>query len=472
MERDQCPGGPHRRRDQRGANGSSAGRTAATRVQAMRIAQTTQAGQQAAPAVPGVHHRQPLERLQRSPRSHLALAVLVAAVTLAGVSAGFAPAVCAESRIKDIAHVEGVRDNDLIGYGLVVGLKGTGDSSGAMFTVQSVANMLMRFGIKITPDQMRVKNVAAVMVTARLPAFARVGDRLDVVVSSVGDARSLEGGTLLLTPLLGPDERMYAAAQGVVSLGGGAAGTRQKVHPTVARIPEGATVEQELATAIAGATAGTITLALAEPDFVTADRMARAICARLGEGVAKAADAGAVEVRVPPEYADNLVALVALIGEIPVTADVPARVVFNERTGTVVIGGTVRILPAVVSHGSLRVQISARAKSPALTTSGVGGAQAAAEAEAGAANSQPGPQSSPGLDANSTSAEGGSAWPGRGQLGAAAGTGGAMFDVSSMDTVDALVAALNAVGATPPDIIAILQALKACGALLAEIEVL
>ncbi len=355
--------------------------------------------------------------------------LLAITTALAVAFAALSPIASAQSRIKDIARVEGVRDNDLIGYGLVVGLRGTGDSGGAMFTVQSVSNMLMRFGIKISPDQMRVKNVAAVMVTARLPAFARVGDRLDVVVSSVGDARSLEGGTLLLTPLLGPDEKLYAAAQGVISLGGGAGGTRQKIHPTVVRIPEGAAVERELATSIDGASRGTITLALAGPDFVTADRMARAICGRLGEGVAKASDAGAVDVQVPPEYADNLVGLVAVIGEIPVTADVPARVVFNERTGTVVIGGSVRILPAVVSHGSLRAQISG----------------------------QEGGQASVG--------------PGGEGLAPAAGTG-TLFSVSSMDTVDALVAALNAVGATPRDVIAILQALKACGALLADIEVL
>lgn len=362
----------------------------------------------------------------------------------------------AESRIKDITRIEGVRENDLIGYGLVVGLKGTGDSSGAMFTVQSVANMLMKFGVKVTPDQMRVKNVAAVMVTAKLPAFARVGDRLDVVVSSLGDARSLEGGTLLLTPLLGADEKMYAAAQGVVSLGGGGgSAARQKVHPTVATIPEGATVERELTEAISGAENGKITLSLSQPDFLTADRIAKAICARLGEGTAKALDAGAVEVRVPAGYAGDPVGLVALIGEIPVTADVPARVVFNERTGTVVIGGNVRVLPAVVSHGSLRVQISSSVDN--------GSASASASAGEGAADATTGGTAVTPSAVTATS----------GATGAAAGTGtGTVFDVSSMDTVDALVSSLNAVGATPRDIIAILQALKACGALLAEIEVL
>jgi len=363
----------------------------------------------------------------------LALVAAVESVALVSVAS-------AESRIKDITRIEGVRENDLIGYGLVVGLKGTGDSSGAMFTVQSVANMLMKFGVKVSPEQMRVKNVAAVMVTAKLPPFARVGDRLDVVVSSLGDARSLEGGTLLLTPLLGADEKMYAAAQGVVSLGGGAGSStaRQKTHPTVATIPEGATVERELEEAISGAENGKITLSLSQPDFATADRIAKAICARLGDGTAKALDAGAVEVRVPAGYAGDPVGLVALIGEIPVTADVPARVVFNERTGTVVIGGNVRVLPAVVSHGSLRVQIS----------SSVDGGSA------------------------STARDEGSPSTSRDKGGPDATAAGTVFDVSSMDTVDALVSSLNAVGATPRDIIAILQALKACGALLAEIEVL
>ena len=368
-------------------------------------------------------------------------AVFVGLALVAAVECvGLVSVASAESRIKDITRIEGVRENDLIGYGLVVGLKGTGDSSGAMFTVQSVANMLMKFGVKVSPEQMRVKNVAAVMVTAKLPPFARVGDRLDVVVSSLGDARSLEGGTLLLTPLLGADEKMYAAAQGVVSLGGGAGSStaRQKTHPTVATIPEGATVERELEEAISGAENGKITLSLSQPDFATADRIAKAICARLGDGTAKALDAGAVEVRVPAGYAGDPVGLVALIGEIPVTADVPARVVFNERTGTVVIGGNVRVLPAVVSHGSLRVQIS----------SSVDGGSA------------------------STARDEGSPSTSRDKGGPDATAAGTVFDVSSMDTVDALVSSLNAVGATPRDIIAILQALKACGALLAEIEVL
>ncbi|MEW5866190.1 MAG: flagellar basal body P-ring protein FlgI [Bacillota bacterium] len=364
----------------------------------------------------------------------------VAVIATLFVGSALAPGVSAESRIKDIARVEGVRDNDLIGYGLVVGLKGTGDSGGAMFTVQSVANMLMQFGIKVLPDQMRVRNVAAVMVTGRLPAFARVGDRVDVVVSSVGDAKSLEGGTLLLTPLQGPDGKFYAAAQGVISLGGGG-GSRQKVHPTVARIPQGATVEQELAATLAGSASGTLTLVLMEPDFVTADRVASAICARLGEGVAKAVDAGAVKVQVPAGYASNLVGLVAQIEEIPVSADVPARVVFNERTGTVVIGGSVRILPAVVSHGSLRVQISGGQPSQGTVAAGQSQGSQGEQAQVSPMPTQ-------------------------------AAVPGTAFSVSSVDTVDALVAALNSVGATPRDIIAILQALRACGALLAEIEVL
>lgn len=364
----------------------------------------------------------------------------VAVIATLFVGSALAPGVSAESRIKDIARVEGVRDNDLIGYGLVVGLKGTGDSGSAMFTVQSVANMLMQFGIKVLPDQMRVRNVAAVMVTGRLPAFARVGDRVDVVVSSVGDAKSLEGGTLLLTPLQGPDGKFYAAAQGVISLGGGG-GSRQKVHPTVARIPQGATVEQELAATLAGSASGTLTLVLMEPDFVTADRVANAICARLGEGVAKAVDAGAVKVQVPAGYASNLVGLVAQIEEIPVSADVPARVVFNERTGTVVIGGSVRILPAVVSHGSLRVQISGGQPSQGTVAAGQSQGSQGEQAQVSPMPTQ-------------------------------AAVPGTAFSVSSVDTVDALVAALNSVGATPRDIIAILQALRACGALLAEIEVL
>jgi flagellar P-ring protein precursor FlgI len=327
--------------------------------------------------------------------------------------------VLAQSRIKDIAGVEGVRENDLIGYGLVVGLKGTGDSQSAMFTVQSVANMLMRFGVTVSPEQFRVRNVAAVIVTSKLPAFARVGDRLDVAVSSVGDARSLEGGTLLMTPLYGADSQLYAAAQGHISLGGSSADRRGKVHPTTARIPGGATVEHTLGNSDFGLPGDRLILTLREPDFATADRVAKAICERFGKESAKAEDAGAVSVRIPPDYSDNVVGFLAQVEEIPVTADSPAKVVFNERTGTVVIGGNARVLPAVVSHGSLRVQVAEG--SPESVT---------------------------------------------------VAPGETVVPVSARDTVDDLVAALNSIGATPHDVIAILQALKACGALLAEIEVL
>lgn len=327
--------------------------------------------------------------------------------------------ILAQSRIKDIAGVEGVRENDLVGYGLVVGLKGTGDSGSAMFTVQSVANMLVRFGVTVSPDQFRVRNVAAVMVTAKLPAFARVGDRLDVAVSSIGDARSIEGGTLLMTPLYGPDEKLYAAAQGHISLGGSSSDRRAKIHPTVARIPGGSTVEQTLADNSFSLTTNRVTLTLREPDFVTADRVAQAICDRFGEGSARAQDAGAINVSIPDNYTGNIVGFLAQLEEIPIIVDSPAKIAFNERTGTVVIGGSVRILPAVVSHGSLRVQVSE------------------------------------GSSDNFMQLQEGSVVP-----------------VAAEDTVDDLVAALNSIGATPHDIIAILQALKACGSLLAEIEVL
>ena len=215
--------------------------------------------------------------------------------------------VLAQSRIKDIAGVEGVRENDLVGYGLVVGLKGTGDSAGAMFTVQSVANMLMRFGITVSPDQFRVRNVAAVMVTAKLPAFARVGDSLDVAVSSIGDARSLEGGTLLMTPLYGPDENLYAAAQGHISLGGGGGTGRAIVHPTVARMPGGAAVEQALTGSDFGMPKDRLVLTLRDADFLTADRVAKAICERFGEGSARGARRRSCQCKYSPDYANNVV---------------------------------------------------------------------------------------------------------------------------------------------------------------------
>lgn len=365
-------------------------------------------------------------------RRALALGV-VFAVTL-----GLAPHALAV-RLKDFSSVKGVRSNQIIGYGLVVGLNGTGDKSGTEFTVQSLASMLGKIGVGVTPALIKVKNVAAVMVTAQLTPFARTGTTIDVVVSSLGDATSLEGGTLLMTPLFGTDQRVWAIAQGPLSTGGfsaSAGGTSvQKNHPTVGRIANGASVERELEFSIANK--DQFELALQEADFTTAERSAEAINARFGPHVAFARDAGTLLVRVPEPSRGDVVGFLAEVESLEVERDTDARVVLNERTGTVVMGEGVRISTVAVSHGSLSVSIS--------TVNEV---------------SQPNPF-------------------GKGRTAIVQNT-----DVSAVEepghltvvkgpvTIGELVRGLNAMGVTPRDLIAILQAIKAAGALSGDLEIL
>lgn len=249
----------------------------------------------------------------------------------AALLALLAPGPAAGVRVKDVASVRGVRENQIIGYGLVVGLNGTGDKNGTAFTVQSLGSLLGRLGIGVDPALIRVKNVAAVMVTAQLPPFARAGTTLDVLVSSLGDASSLEGGTLLMTPLYGTDQRVYALAQGPLSVGGFAAGSGgtsvQKNHPTVGRIASGATVEQELEFAIAQRTA--FEIALHDPDFTTTMRVVEAINARFRDPVAFPLDAGTVSVQVPELRRDDVVRFLAEVEGLEVQPDANARVVLN-----------------------------------------------------------------------------------------------------------------------------------------------
>ncbi|HUB90316.1 MAG TPA: flagellar basal body P-ring protein FlgI [Dyella sp.] len=261
-------------------------------------------------------------------------------------------------RLKEIARVEGVRDNALVGYGLVIGLSGTGDTTKNRLTVQSVANTLSHFGVNVSPDDLNSRNVAAVMVTATLPAFAESGQKLDVSVSSLGDARSLGGGILLLTPLNGPDGKLYALAQGALSVGGyevrAFGSLDRKNYPTVGRVPDGATVERE---APLGLSEGgrTLDVVLYQPDFTTAERIAESL--RRNAGVSAIAEhAGKVRVTfaTPPS---DLVQAISLIENVPVTPDEIARVVVNERTGTVVSGGDVRLGAVTISQGDLRIQV-------------------------------------------------------------------------------------------------------------------
>lgn len=277
------------------------------------------------------------------------------------VALSLCPAAWADSgsvRLKEIARVEGVRDNALTGYGLVVGLAGSGDSNKNRLTVQSVANTLSHFGVNISPDDLNSRNVAAVMVTATLPAFAESGQKLDVSVSSVGDARSLAGGILLETPLDGPDGKLYALAQGPLSVGGyevrAFGSSDQKNHPTVGRVPNGADVERE---APIGLESGgrTLDVVLYQPDFTTAERVVESLRRNAGvDAVAEHAGKVRITFAAPPQ---DLIRTIAMIENVQVTPDQAARVVVNERTGTVVSGGDVRLGAVTISQGDLRVVV-------------------------------------------------------------------------------------------------------------------
>lgn len=343
-------------------------------------------------------------------------------------------------RIKELARVAGVREQPLIGYGIVVGLAGSGDSSRSAATLRSLANTLSHFGVQLPPGSLASRNVAAVMVTASLPAFAEQGQALDVAVASVADARSIAGGTLLLTPLYGPDERLYALAQGALSVGGYQYETqfnlRQKNTPTAGRIPSGATVEA--APGDSGpAQVAALSLLLHEADFTTAERIARAINGAPGGARALATHAGRVDVqfgRVRP-----WVAAVAALEALEVEPDQRARVVINERTGTLVAGADVRIAPVAVSHGDLRVEVDTR-------FSGYGGNGVyVGEVASG----------DPLLVQNTT-------------LEAHEQSAGVVATAEATPVAE-LVAALQALKVSTRDLIAILQAIKQAGALHADL---
>jgi len=345
------------------------------------------------------------------------------------------------ARIKDIVTFRGVRSNQLVGYGLVVGLNGTGDSDNAVFTLQSMSSMLEKMGVTVNPDDIKVKNVAAVMVTADLPPFARLGNRLDALVNSIGDAKNLQGGTLLFTPLKGADSQVYAVAQGPISTGGfeagGTSGSKvQKNFPTVARVVQGALVEREIPFNLNQK--DVLTLALNRPDFTTATRVTQAINAGLMEPAARTQDSGTIQVVVPPKYLGNTVQLIAAIENLAVIPDAVSRVVINERTGTVVMGENVRISTVAIAHGNLSVQIQ--------ETQNV---------------SQPLPFADRGRTVV-TPETGISVQEGRKPL----------HLMESGVSIGDVVRALNAMGVSPRDLISILQALKAAGALQAELEII
>jgi flagellar P-ring protein FlgI len=262
------------------------------------------------------------------------------------------------ARIKDLAYINGVRSNQLVGYGLVVGLNGTGDKSNTIFTNQSLANMLEKMGVRIDPKLTKVNNIAAVTVTADLPPFGKVGNKIDATVSSIGDAKSLGGGVLLLTQLKGADGEVYAMAQGPLVVGGflasGTGATVQKNHPTVGRVPNGVTIEREIS--YADMKSDSLLISLKTPDYTTARRMAERINQTF-VGAAYAKDGGSVAVNTPDEQKPNPVKFVSMIENLDVKPDNAARIVVDEKTGTVVMGEHVLIATVAVSHGNITVQV-------------------------------------------------------------------------------------------------------------------
>jgi flagellar P-ring protein FlgI len=343
------------------------------------------------------------------------------------------------ARIKDIVDIKGARQNQLVGYGLVVGLFGTGDGKNSVFTSQSLAALLNKMGVTVNPEQLKGNNVAAVMVTADLPPFARVGSQIDVLVSSIGGAESLQGGTLLLTPLRAANGQVYAVAQGPVSTGGfvvkGASAGVAKNFPTVGRVAGGALIERELS--VAFNEKHRLCLALRAPDFTTASRVAAAINASVFNEAASTPDGGTVDVIIPPKYLGNVVAFVSMIENLEVTPDVESKVVINERTGTVIMGETVRISTVAIAHGNLSIQISESANV-----------------------SQPLPFSDGRTVATPLTDV--AVQEGRSPI----------YLMNQGVSIGDVVRALNALGVSPRDLIAIFQALKAAGALQAKLEII
>jgi flagellar P-ring protein precursor FlgI len=364
---------------------------------------------------------------------------ILAAVIFLLAAQAFADEPVGKAFIRDITSVEGVRDNPLLGYGMVVGLKGTGDRQQTVFTTQTLTNLLQRMGVQAPASTVRVNNVAAVFVTANLPAFARPGTRLDVTVSSVGDARSLEGGLLLLTSLYGADGKIYGAAQGAVVVGGYSAGgggnSKQLNHPTVGRIPAGGLVEHDLSFVFDRRQP--LSLLLSDADFTTADQIVAAINREFGRDVAIAVDGGRIAIEADATGMANVPALLARVENLQVQVHRRARVIVNERTGTVVMGKDVRLGAVSILHGNLSIEIA--------TTYTV---------------SQP---------------EGFS----RGQTAVVPQTGvqteeapARRVELEEGASVEQLVNGLQKIGATARDVIAILQAIKSAGALEAELEVI
>ncbi len=349
------------------------------------------------------------------------------------------------ARVKDLATLQGVRNNQLIGYGLITGLNGTGDDmKKSKFTLQAVYNMMVRNGITINPrniEDIKVKNIAAVMVVAKLPPFARPGSTIDVQVSSIGNANSLAGGTLLMTPLRGADGKVYAVAQGPLTIGafsfGGKAAKAQKNHPTSGNIPGGAIVEASVPVALGDK--GLLQYQLNNADFTTATNMVRKINKAFGANTATALDSATVQIRIPKKFRQRTVPFIAAIETLDVQADSNARVVVNERTGTIVMGKDVKLSTVAVSHGNLNLVIKEEidVSQPNALSNG---------------ETVRKPKTTVTVNED------------QGEL--------VVLDVQQSVTIGEIATALNAIGATPRDLIAIFQAIKAAGAMYGELIIL
>lgn len=372
--------------------------------------------------------------------THLILRSAVIAL-LGAASALAADSSLRQARIRDISSVEGVRENSLAGYGLVVGLNGTGDRQQTLFPVQTLGNVLLRMGVHIpTPQSITVKNIAAVMVTANLPPFARPGTQPDVNVSSVGDAKSLEGGYLVLATLHGPDGQVYATAQGPVVLGGFSAGGQGNSvtlnHPTAGRVPNGGTVERDAAVDLGRLSE--LTLLLRQPDYLTAQEVAAAINKTLNKDQARAVDGRRVIIKMVSQSAEGTTSFLSKIENLPVTIHAPARVIMNERSGTVVMGHEVTLSACSIMHGNLAVQITTQFEVSQPNALSQGGQTVVVPQTTVTARESPAKH----------------------------------IELPAGATVQDLISGLQSIGATARDIIAIIEAVNAAGALNAELEVI
>jgi flagellar P-ring protein FlgI len=414
---------------------------------------------------------------------------------LALVLAALAPYASADSPnrrvlVRDITSIEGVRDNMLVGYGLVVGLNRTGDTQQTFFTVQSLANAMQKMGVLIAPAQVTVKNVAAVFITSSLPPFARPGAKLDVTVSSVGDAKSLVGGVLLMSALHGPDGQIYAEAQGPLLMGGYLAGTgsngKEVNATTVGTIPNGGIVERD--TSVDLHDFKTVSLLLRNPDFTTARQIAEAVNEDFHKQVASVLDSSRVDVNVADTGAPSVPLLISRVQSLSLSVNTPAKIVINERTGTIVLGGDVKLTPVSVIHGNLSIEVSTTYSVAPIPGAGPGFIEHSRETGAGGRPNEPnGPGNAGGPGSPNNPAD-------QGQ-----GQGGGGYDRSVISTptaalvpqttvsvndapaqtmrldeganVEELVNGLHAIGTTSRDVVAILQAIKAEGGIQADLEV-